>query len=175
VERYKVSRDAPPNIEEASRAVLTPATPTPALDSGEEPRADERPARPWYRQRLAVVAMAVGGVLASGLGGRAYLHARGHESTDDAFIEGHVVQMSPRVAGHVAKLLVTDNQHVEAGQVLIEIDPRDFQARVGQARGARRGEGEGVGREGAARPGHGHERRGRELGEGGRGAGRVRR
>jgi membrane fusion protein (multidrug efflux system) len=75
-------------------------------------------------------------VVGTGVGTRAYVHAQTHESTDDAFVEGRVVQMSPRVAGHVAKLLVTDNQHVEAGQVLVEIDDRDFRARLDQARAA---------------------------------------
>jgi membrane fusion protein (multidrug efflux system) len=41
--------------------------------------------------------------------------------------------IAPKVAGYVAKLLVTDNQHVKAGQVLVQIDPRDFQAAVDQA------------------------------------------
>jgi membrane fusion protein, multidrug efflux system len=57
-----------------------------------------------------------------------------YEDTDDAFIEGHVTFISPRVAGPVVKLLVTDNQHVKTGDVLIEIDPRDYQVEVDQAK-----------------------------------------
>jgi membrane fusion protein, multidrug efflux system len=52
-----------------------------------------------------------------------------HESTDDAFIDGHVVSISPRVAGHVEKVFITDNQPVRKGDILIKIDPRDYQAR----------------------------------------------
>jgi membrane fusion protein (multidrug efflux system) len=95
-----------------------------------------RSKRPWYKRPLAVAAASVALLVAAGVGGRAYVHAQTHESTDDAFVEGRVVRMSPRVAGHVAKLLVTDNQHVEAGQVLVEIDDRDFRARLDQARAA---------------------------------------
>ena len=62
----------------------------------------------------------------------------GYESTDDAFIEGHVVPISPRVSGHVAKVLVNDNELVEAGQVLVELDPADFQTRVAAARRLKR-------------------------------------
>jgi membrane fusion protein, multidrug efflux system len=56
-----------------------------------------------------------------------YKHAMTHESTDDAFVESHVVAISPRVAGHVAKVFVSDNQKVGKGDLIAEIDPRDFQ------------------------------------------------
>src|SRR5690348_11895813 len=49
---------------------------------------------------------------------------RGKESTGDAQIEGHVANVAPRVAGQVARVLVRDNQRVEAGAVLFELDPR---------------------------------------------------
>ena len=51
-----------------------------------------------------------------------------YESTDDAFIDGYVTMVSSRVPGQVAQLLVTDNQEVKAGDVLVEIDPRDYEA-----------------------------------------------
>ncbi len=57
-----------------------------------------------------------------------------YESTDDAFIDGYVTSVSPRVPGQVAQLLVTDNQAVKDGDVLVEIDPRDYEARLAQAR-----------------------------------------
>jgi membrane fusion protein (multidrug efflux system) len=56
------------------------------------------------------------------------------ESTDDAFVEAHVVPVSAKISGHVSRVLVDDNQVVKAGDVLVEIDPRDFQTRVDQAR-----------------------------------------
>jgi len=77
-------------------------------------------------------AAVIGGVV----GVRAYLHAWAHESTDDAFIEGRVIPISPKVAGQVANVHVTDNQHVQAGEVLVELDPRDFVVRLAQARAA---------------------------------------
>jgi membrane fusion protein, multidrug efflux system len=57
-----------------------------------------------------------------------------YESTDDAFIDGYVTVISPRVPGQVTRLLVTDNQEVKAGDVLVEIDPRDYEASRSQAR-----------------------------------------
>jgi membrane fusion protein, multidrug efflux system len=56
-----------------------------------------------------------------------------YESTDDAQIDGHVNAISARVSGHVVKLNVQDNQYVEAGTVLVEIDPTDYQVAVARA------------------------------------------
>jgi membrane fusion protein (multidrug efflux system) len=57
-----------------------------------------------------------------------------YESTDDAQIDGHVNSVSARVGGHVVKLNVEDNQYVEKGTVLVEIDPADYEVAVAQAR-----------------------------------------
>ena len=57
-----------------------------------------------------------------------------YETTDDAFIESYVTFVSPRVSGPVVKLLVKDNQRVKAGEVLLEIDPRDYQTLLDQAK-----------------------------------------
>ena len=54
------------------------------------------------------------------------------ETTDDAFIESYVTFISPRVAGPVVKLLVADNQRVKAGDMLLQIDPRDYQLALDQ-------------------------------------------
>jgi membrane fusion protein (multidrug efflux system) len=57
-----------------------------------------------------------------------------YESTDDAFVEGYVPYISPRVSGPVVRLLVKDNQAVKAGDLLIEIDPADFETQLAKAR-----------------------------------------
>src|SRR5581483_10831098 len=56
------------------------------------------------------------------------------ESTDDAQIDGHLNSISARVSGHVLKLLITDNQYVEAGTPLAQIDPADYQIAVERAK-----------------------------------------
>jgi membrane fusion protein (multidrug efflux system) len=61
-------------------------------------------------------------------------HSITHESTDDAFIDAHVVQIAPKISGRVAAVGVDDNQPVRQGDVLIEIDPRDFEAALAQAK-----------------------------------------
>lgn len=56
-------------------------------------------------------------------------HALTHESTDDAFVEGTVVSISPRVSGYVAEVPAGDNRWVNAGDILVILDPADFAAR----------------------------------------------
>ena len=59
-----------------------------------------------------------------------------HEETDDAQVEGHISPVLPRVSGYVARVLVADNQRVDAGQALIEVDPRELDLRVAAAEAA---------------------------------------
>src|SRR5215472_14896325 len=116
----------------------------PALDQQQE-RADRRkpvdrqpePPKeiPARRSRLRWVLL--GGALAlAAVGVWAYTHYRGRISTDDAQVDGHVTAISPKISGNVEAVLVDDNQQVKAGQVLVRIDARDYQARVDQARAA---------------------------------------
>ena len=66
----------------------------------------------------------------------AYLHFQNRVSSDDAQVDGHITPVAPKIAGNVTDVLVLDNQQVKAGQVLVKIDPRDFEARVEQAKAA---------------------------------------
>jgi membrane fusion protein (multidrug efflux system) len=63
-----------------------------------------------------------------------YRYVSSYESTDDAQIDGHVNSVSARVSGHVIKLNVEDNQIVQAGTVLVEIDPADYQVAYERAK-----------------------------------------
>jgi len=58
----------------------------------------------------------------------------GRVSTDDAQVDGHITQVAARVGGTVVKVNVKENQYVEAGAVLVELDPRDYQVAVERAR-----------------------------------------
>ena len=100
--------------------------------SDAQPDPPARPARrPWVWALLGIAAVA-------GIGGGTcyYFYSLSYESTDDAFIDGHVVAVSSRVAGHVANVFVTDNQWVDQGGLLAELDPRDFEARLKAAEAA---------------------------------------
>ena len=85
------------------------------------------------RFRLALI---VGGIVVLVAGSFLWRYLGSYESTDDAQIDGHLNAISARVSGHVTKLLVNDNQYVEAGTLLVEIDPRDYEIAVASARAA---------------------------------------
>jgi membrane fusion protein (multidrug efflux system) len=81
----------------------------------------------WTLIPLVVAVLAIAGV-------RYWSYSSVHESTDDAEIDGHLHPVSARVGGTALKVLVRDNQYVEAGAVLVEIDPKDYQVALDRAR-----------------------------------------
>ena len=82
------------------------------------------------RQIVAgAVVLALAGVVAYW-----FVAIRGYETTDDAFVEGHMVFLSPRVSGQIAEVFVDENTRVREDQVLVRLDPSDYQARVAHAR-----------------------------------------
>ncbi|HXN25091.1 MAG TPA: HlyD family secretion protein [Candidatus Dormibacteraeota bacterium] len=104
----------------------------PVADPGLKPR---RIAEGWANPKLRWAAAAAG-VLVVALLIALYLHYHGRQTTDDAQVDGHMAPVSAKISGMVAEVLVTDNQPVKAGQLLVQIDPRDYQAKVSQARAA---------------------------------------
>ena len=57
-----------------------------------------------------------------------------YKSTDDAFVEGHIVTVAPRVSGPVEKLYIEDNKEVKKGDLLLEIDPKDYETKLKQSK-----------------------------------------
>jgi len=70
------------------------------------------------------------------IGVRYWRYSSSHESTDDAFIDGHIIQVSPKASGYIAKIYVNDNQQVKTGDLLVELDTRDYEVRLRQAQAA---------------------------------------
>jgi membrane fusion protein, multidrug efflux system len=93
-----------------------------------------QPGRPLFRRPLVVAAvvMVVTALVATGIAW--WLYARQFESTDDAFIDGHAVQMAPKISGYVSRLNFVDNQFVHQGDVLVEIDARDYHVALDKAK-----------------------------------------
>lgn len=91
---------------------------------------------PRYRSPVFVVpaAIALAVLLYFGVAYMADIFT--HESTDDAFIAGHVVSIAPRIAGQVTGVYVKDNQLVRSNDLLVEIDPADYAITVGQKQAA---------------------------------------
>jgi membrane fusion protein, multidrug efflux system len=86
-------------------------------------------ANPRFRLGLIIVLLVL---VVAGIAAWRYFGS--YESTDDAQIDGHLNSISPRVSGHVLKLNVDDNQYVQAGQVLVEIDPADYEVALERAK-----------------------------------------
>ena len=86
------------------------------------------------RPVVIIVALVVAALLIAG-GAYLYLSSRGKASTDDAYTDGNVVAIAPQISGQVISLEVNDNQFVHKGDILIRIDPRQFQYTKEQAQG----------------------------------------
>jgi membrane fusion protein (multidrug efflux system) len=93
----------------------------------------EPPAKGLANPRTKRLLFAGGFVVLAALVGL-FFYYRDRESTDDAQVDGHITQISSEVYGRVAAVLVTDNQEVKAGQILVKLDPRDYQAALDQAK-----------------------------------------
>src|SRR5207253_397679 len=63
-----------------------------------------------------------------------YRYLLAWESTDDAQIDGYIYPVSSRVSGYVTRVVVDDNQYVEAGTVLVQLDPKDYEVAVANAK-----------------------------------------
>ncbi len=105
----------------------------PPKDEKGDGGASEKPPTPrwkktlyWAAGLLVLAALIIGGVLY-------WLHARHYETTDDAFVDGYISQIAAQVPGRVIRIAFDDNQQVKAGQVLVELDPRDYQVKLDQA------------------------------------------
>lgn len=119
-------------IESMDGAILsepTAAMPRPPADIKPEPPRKNRRRKPLLLAFvfLLVIAGATAAVLY-------YLHASRFESTDDAFIEGRVIPISPQVPARVLAVNADDNVLVHKGDVLVELDPTDYQVALEQAK-----------------------------------------
>ena len=110
----------------------------PAPDRAGEAHNQSPAKTPALRDRLRdhwiVTTIAACVLLTATIGGFVYwLNVRHYESTDDAFIAARSLSVAPKVGGYVTAVPVTDNQHVNAGELLARIDDRDYKIAVDQA------------------------------------------
>jgi len=130
--------DGKPNgLVEASRIAAT--SQQQELRTSEQPRSVEpavskTPRR--HKRRLQI--MLVAGAILAGIATSIYYfrYIAPYESTDDAFIDGHVISISSQVSALVAAVHIDDNQYVHKGDLLVELDPTDYAVALSQARGA---------------------------------------
>jgi membrane fusion protein (multidrug efflux system) len=112
----------PPAAEKQAPAETHSASPPPARS---ESYFKLHPRAPMY--------LAVAAVLLLVAGFFTYRYFSMYETTDDAEVDGHLMPLSARITGYVIKVNVDDNQYVDVGTVLAEIDPRDYQVALDQA------------------------------------------
>jgi membrane fusion protein, multidrug efflux system len=121
----------------ASSSTTTPVHPKTGasgrLTTAAQPAASSaRSGRPKQLRRRLLVLFALGALLIGG-GTTWYVNNAGYETTDDATVEAHVIQVSPKISAHVKAVRFDDNYQVKRGDLLIELDPRDFEVGAASA------------------------------------------
>jgi membrane fusion protein (multidrug efflux system) len=94
----------------------------------------EKPKKPFQWTPFKIWGLVLIVALLTVLGTLYFIYTSHHETTDDAYTTGHIHNISSRVTGTVIAVLVDDNEFVQQGQVLVKLDPRDYQVKVDQAR-----------------------------------------
>ncbi len=115
----------------------TDTTSTPPTPSANTAPAPDRPPANAALRRLAIplacVAAAAAFVAVATLSWDEWISSATIQTTNDAYVRAEVSQLSSRVAGEVKTVAVSDYQRVKAGDLLVEIDPADYEAQVAQA------------------------------------------
>ena len=102
-----------------------------------EPKTTTTSAKPGVSRKTRTLTFAgIGALVLAAAATSAFIYYDGRVSTDDAQVDAHIAPVAPKVSGNIVEVLVDDNQTVKAGQVLLRIDPRDYEARVAQAKAA---------------------------------------
>ncbi len=115
-------------MSEPTTAQPNPTTPSPGPEKGPAQTGSKSPVL-WLAITLLLAVLWYAGLTY-------FVYAMTHESTDDAFIAGHLVSIAPRISGQVAAVHVLDNQMVHSNDLLVEIDPAPFATTVAQKKAA---------------------------------------
>ena len=129
------TRERGPSAEQPQRAKEAPKTsPDQARDAKDQEPAKAPSLRDRIREHWLLATIGAIVLLAALIGGLLYwLQVRHYESTDDAFVAARSFSVASKVGGYVTDVPVTDNQHVNAGDLLAKIDERDYRIAIDQA------------------------------------------
>jgi membrane fusion protein (multidrug efflux system) len=128
IDRVNADEQRPSPTREEGRATSERAA---RNDEHEDKKGDKDKGQP--RRRWPLILLAIGVVVAIIAGVAYWLMTRGQESTDDAYTEGNAVAYAAKVSGYVIQLNVNDNTFVHKGDLLLQIDPRDYTTARDQA------------------------------------------
>lgn len=106
---------------------------SPAAEASAETKHKESSPLQKRKKGLILAGLGIAAVVGSIFGFHWWQYASTHEKTDDAYVQGNVHPISSRINGTVTNVLVDDNQQVKKGQLLVKLDPRDYQVQVQQA------------------------------------------
>jgi len=133
-ERPAPERQERPAAEPKERPAAEPRPSEAEAKPGGSDQADRKEGKSWLRRHPLGAALAFILLALVGAAGYLYWDQTTHfESTDDAFIAARQFAIAPQVAGYVTAVPVTDNQHVDKGAVIAQIDPREYRAALEQA------------------------------------------
>ncbi|MBD6615878.1 HlyD family efflux transporter periplasmic adaptor subunit [Komarekiella sp. 'clone 1'] len=119
----------------AQATIVIPEAPATEVDHQPEVRKEVKPKgkKPIV---LILAGLGVGAIAAGTFGYHYWQYASTHQETDNATVAGHIHQVSSKIPGNVSQVLVSDNQLVQPGQLLVKLDPQDYQSKVQQAEAA---------------------------------------
>jgi len=125
--------DRPAEPEEKTERRAKPAEKE-SEPGGERPASPEKPRKNFLRRHPLMAGAGLLALVVAGLGAYVYWDHTSHfESTDDAFVAARQFAIAPKIAGYVTAVPVTDNQHVNKGDVIAKIDQRDYLTALAQA------------------------------------------
>src|SRR6185437_5336431 len=125
----KVADTNPTPVQDRVNEPVNERVPERVQGRGQEPQETEASRPPRRRRAILVVAIAAVVLIALGI----WWHSTYYEDTDDAQVNGHLTQVSSRIAGHITRVYVDENQEVHRGDPIVDLDPRDFQVAVENA------------------------------------------
>jgi len=120
---------------QAPEVVTQREIPLPPAEELEAKPPEKSPRSKWSKA-LILTALGAGAIIAGSFGYRWWEYASTHEETDNATVAGHIDSVSSRINGTVLAVDVDDNQPVQKGQLLVELDPSDYKMQVLQAQAA---------------------------------------
>jgi membrane fusion protein, multidrug efflux system len=137
-EKYAAPREPArfPASERAERPVRERPSPPSEAPRGDEPGPAGEVRRSWLRRHPVLAPVGLMALILAAAAGYLYWDYGAHfEATDDAFIAARQFAIAPKVPGYVTAVPVTDNQHVSKGDVIAQIDQRDYRNALAQAEG----------------------------------------
>lgn len=99
----------------------------------EEQKVENKDSRHIFQKKRVIVPL-ISAIIILVLGLIVTVNSVFYKSTDDAFVEGHIITVAPRVSGPVINLNIEDNQEVKKGDLLLEIDPKDYETKLKQSK-----------------------------------------